>query len=275
MDFWSIEFMRNTFLSALILGPTCALLGVFVTLRGMAFFSDALAHSALTGVALGFLLQETFGWGVDPMLIVLIFSMLLATTMAYFFEKTSLRPDTIISFSYTGSVAFGVIVLSMLGEYRMINGILFGSIYSNSNADLYKQIALGCLILGFTFWKLRPYTLAILQPDLARIQGINTSQLNYLFALLIALTVSVTLKMAGALLLSALIITPAASAKILSGNFRNLLIWSPVLGFLAAGSGVLISYQLDSPTGPTIVLTNVAVLVVSLVFSNFRKSTNY
>jgi ABC-type Mn2+/Zn2+ transport system permease subunit len=274
MDFWNIEFMRNTFLSALILGPSCALLGVFVTLRGMAFFSDALAHSALTGVALGFLLQELFGWGVDPMLIVLIFSILLATAMAYFFEKTTLRPDTIISFSYTGSVAFGVIVLSMLGQYRIINGILFGSIYANSAADLYKQLALATVILGFTIWKLRPYTLAILQPDLARIQGINTSRLNYLFALLIALTVSVTLKMAGALLLSALIITPAAAGKILARDFRGLLLLSPLLGLIAAGSGVLISYQLDSPTGPTIVLTNVAILLLCLISSRFRKAAN-
>jgi ABC-type Mn2+/Zn2+ transport system permease subunit len=238
----------------------------------MAFFSDALAHSALTGVAIGFLLQEMFGWNVDPMFVVLIFSMLLATGMAYFFEKTTLRPDTVISFSYTGSVAFGVIVLSMLGQYRMINGILFGSIYSNSTDDLYKQLALAALIVGFTFWKLRPYTLAILQPDLARIQGINTSRLNYLFALLIAITVSVTLKMAGALLLSALIITPAAAGKIMARNFRGLLLLSPLLGLLAAGSGVLISYQLDSPTGPTIVLTNVTVLISCLIFSRLRKA---
>jgi zinc transport system permease protein len=271
MDFWNIEFMRNTFLSALILGPSCALLGVFVTLRGMAFFSDALAHSALTGVALGFLLQELFGWGIDPMLVVLVFSMILATTMAYFFEKTSLRPDTIISFSYTGSVAFGVIVLSLLGEYRLINGILFGSIYSNSSADLIKQMVLGGVILCFTLWKLRPYTLAILQPDLARIQGIKTSQLNYLFALLIALTVGVTLKMAGALLLSALIITPAAAGKILATNYRSLLILSPLLGFFAAGTGVLISYQLDSPTGPTIVLTNVVILLLCLGGTRLRR----
>jgi len=205
------------------------------------------------------------------MFTVLIFSILLASAMAYFFEKTTLRPDTIISFSFTGSVALGVIILGMLGKYRMIDGILFGSIYANDTADLYKQLALLILILAFTLWKLRPYTLAILQPDLARIQGVNTSHLNYFFAILIAITITLTLKMAGALLISALIVTPAAASKMMAKNFRHLLLLSPLLGFCAAGSGVLISYQLDSPTGPTIVLTNVAVLLLCLIVTRFKK----
>ncbi|NJK90744.1 MAG: metal ABC transporter permease [Blastochloris sp.] len=271
MDFWNIDFMRNTFLSALLLGPACALLGVFVTLRGMAFFSDALAHSALTGVALSLLLQELLGWNIDPMLVVLLFSLGLATAMAYFFERTQLRPDTIISFSFTGSVALGYILISMLGQYRIIDGLLFGSIYSNSTPDLLKQLTLLVTITTFTLWQLRPYTLAVLQPDLAHIQNINTRHLNYIFSLLIAVTVSITLKMAGALLLSALIVTPAAAAKLLAPNFRFFLILAPLLGTGAATAGVLLSFRLDSPTGPTIVLTNVAILILCLLQASLRR----
>lgn len=270
MDFWQIEFMRNALISAAILGPTCAFLGVFVTLRGMAFFSDALAHAAVTGVALGYLFQEIFHWNIEPMLFVLVFSFLLATVMAYFFEKTKLRPDTIIAFSFTGSVALGYVIISGMGKNRLIDGILFGSIFSNSPADIAVQLVLAVVVTGILLWNLKSYALGILQPDLARIQGIQLERLNYLFALVVAATVTVCLKMLGALLLSALIVIPPAASRLAAGNFKQLLLLAPVVGFLAAVSGVLASYSVNSPTGPTMVLVNVAVLLVFLIFKTLR-----
>ena len=115
-DLWNYEFMRYALISSLILGPTCALLGVFVTLRGMAFFSDALAHSAITGVAIGLLLQERMGLSLDPMWFVFIFSIALALLMAWMNNQSALAPDTVISFSFTGSVALGVVIISWLGN---------------------------------------------------------------------------------------------------------------------------------------------------------------
>jgi ABC-type Mn2+/Zn2+ transport system permease subunit len=270
MDFWHIEFMRNTLISAAILGPTCAFLGVFVTLRGMAFFSDALAHAAVTGVALGYLFQELVQWELNPMLFVFVFSMVLATLMAYLFEKTKLRPDTIIAFSFTGSVALGYIIISALGKYRLIDAILFGSIYSNSMQDIGIQLLLAVAVTGILLWNLKAYALGILQPDLARVQGIKLERLNYLFALVIAATVTICLKMLGALLLSALIVIPPAASRLAAGNFKQLLLLAPIVGLLAAIGGVLTSYSVNSPTGPTIVLVNVGVLLVFLVYRALR-----
>ncbi|MDR1190380.1 MAG: metal ABC transporter permease [Verrucomicrobiales bacterium] len=263
-DLWQIEFMRNTLVSAAILGPVCAFLGVFVTLRGMAFFSDALAHAAVTGVALGYLLQEISPLTVSPMLFVFAFSAALATLMAWLFEKTKLRPDTIIAFSFTGSVALGYVIISALGKYRLIDAILFGSIYANSTRDIFIQLALAVTVSGVLLWNLKALALGILQPDLARVQGVRLERLNYLFALLLAAMVTICLKMLGALLLSALIVIPPAAARLAVGNFKRLLALAPVVGLLAAVSGVLLSFTLNSPTGPTIVLVNVSVLLVFL-----------
>lgn len=271
-DFWNYEFLRNTLIAAALLGPTCALLGVFVTLRGMAFFSDALAHSALTGVALGYLLQELLQWEVPLMLVVLGFSFGLATVMAYFFERTKLRADTIIAFSFTGSVALGVVVISALGKYRLIDGLLFGSIHANTRADLVFQAVFCIGLTVFLLANVKPYALTILQPELARAQGIRMERLNYFFALAIAATVAVGMKMAGALLLSALIVVPPAAAKLIAGNFRTMLWLAPVLGFAAACAGVVGSNELSSPTGPAIVLTNVFILLACILWTQFRKS---
>lgn len=270
-DFWHYEFLRNTLLSAIILGPACALLGVFVTLRGMAFFSDALAHSALTGVALGFLLDEWLPWPVPTMAVVLVFCFALATLMAYFFERTRLKPDTIIAFSFTGSVALGVVVISALGKYRLIDGLLFGSIYANTRADLVLQAVFCAGLIVFLLFNSRTYALTILQPELARAQGIRLERMNYFFALAVAATVALGMKMVGALLLSALIVIPPAAAKLVSGNFRAMLCLAPLLGLIAAVAGVVGSNTLGSPTGPTIVLANVALLLACITGTLLRR----
>jgi zinc transport system permease protein len=261
-EIWSYDFMRHALISAVILGPTCALLGVFVTLRGMAFFSDSLAHSAVTGVALGFLLQEKTGLGLDPMLVVLVFSVALASLMAWLFHRTSLRPDTVIAFSFTGSVALGVVIIAWLEQYRLLDGILFGSIYANGPGDILRQSILAVIVLGFLLWQMRPLTLSTLHPELARTRGIRTGLLNYIFAILIAATVVVSLRMLGALLLSALIVIPAAAAKLVSRSFAAMLLVSAAIGLVVPFAGVVASCQLDLPTGPTIVLANVAVLIL-------------
>lgn len=268
--FWSYDFMRYAMISACILGPACALLGVFVTLRGMAFFSDALAHSAITGVALGFLMQEKLALAVDPMLCVFLFSFLLASFMAWLSHRTTLAADTVIAFSFTGSVAFGVIVISLLGKYRLLDGILFGSIYANGPADILKQAILAGVLVLFIVGRMRGLTLATLSPEMAHVQGVRSGWLHYAFALLIAATVAICLKMLGALLLSALIVIPPAAAKLVSGSFRSLLVVSVIGGLLAAALGVLASWRLNVPTGPSIVLTNVLLLCLCYLWKIAR-----
>jgi len=257
--------MRYALISAMILGPTCAFFGVFITLRGMSFFSDAVAHSALTGVALGFLFQEWFGLGIPTGAVVLIFSLLLASIMSYFFQKTSLSPDTVIAFSFTGSVAIGVILISKMGKYRLLDGLLFGDIYANGREDILLQLLLAAAVFCFLGWNMKALTLSIVQPDLARVQGYRMEWLNYTFSLLIAACVAVCIKMLGALLLSALIVIPAAAAKLVASNFRQMIAFSTGLGLIGAVGGVMVSYACDIPTGPTIVVSHLSLLLAALI----------
>jgi ABC-type Mn2+/Zn2+ transport system permease subunit len=269
-DLWNYEFLRYALLSALILGPTCALLGVFVTLRGMAFFSDALAHSAITGVAIGFLLEEHMGLALDPMWFVLLFSLALAMGMAWMSRNSSLAPDTVIAFSFTGSVALGVVIISWLGKYRLLDGILFGSIYANDLQDVIRQAILSVVVIGFLVSQMRGYALSTLSPELAHVQRLPSRTLHYLFALLIAATVALSLKMLGALLLSALIVIPAAAAKLVCGSFRAMLLIALAIGLLVPAAGVWTSCQLNLPTGPTIVLANVLLLAACYFAKSVR-----
>ncbi|MEM9444709.1 MAG: metal ABC transporter permease [Verrucomicrobiota bacterium] len=270
-EIWSYEFMRHALISASILGPTCALLGVFVTLRGMAFFSDALAHSAVTGVALGFLLEEQLGWNLNPMVVVFLFATLLGLLMARLSRSGVLRPDTIIAFSFSGSVALGVLIIAGLGKYRMLNGILFGSIYANDVTSIIYQSLLALTVVCFLTVNMRRLTIMTLNPELAHVQGIPNAWLHYTFTLLLAATVVISMKMLGALLLSAMIVVPAAAGKVVAKSFRGLLLVALVCGIVAPWSGVWTSVQHDLPTGPTIVLSSVLFLLLAYVWRGLSK----
>jgi ABC-type Mn2+/Zn2+ transport system permease subunit len=260
------DFMRHALISGILLGPTCALLGVFVNLRGMAFFSDALAHSAITGVAIGFLIESRTGWKTDPFFFVLGFCCLLAVFMSWLSQKTPLSRDTVTAFAFTGSVALGVILISTLGKPRLLEGLLFGSIYANGPADIARQAILALVVLIFFPTQLRPLTLATLDPELARARGFRPVLLHYGFSLLVAATVALSLKMLGALLLSALIVIPAAAARIASTGFRGMLIGAILLGLISPPIGIYASAAFNLPTGPCIVLVHVFALAACQLY---------
>ncbi|MES2307929.1 MAG: metal ABC transporter permease [Verrucomicrobiota bacterium] len=270
MEMLHYDFMRYALISAALLGPMCAFLGVFITLRGMSFFSDAISHASLTGIAIGFFLQDYWGFPKDLFWIVLVFNAALSMVMAYFFQRTPLSPDTIIAFSFTGSVALGVMVISRLGKYRLLDGLLFGDIYSNGPIDIVYQVILTVLVIGFIAWNMKGLSLMVLDSDLAKSQGYRLEGLNYAFSLLIAATVAVAIKMLGTLLLSALIVIPPAAGKMIARSFKQMLLISSAIGFLGSLLGVVISYQMDTPTGPTIVLVQLFCLIAASFWRRFR-----
>jgi zinc transport system permease protein len=262
--------LQRALLLAMIAGPVMALLGTFITLRGMAFFSDAISHAALTGVGLGLalkLVNEVYGTGMQVVLIV--FCCLVGLMMAWLFERTSLRADTVIAFSYSGAVALGVILISRMKGYQSLEGVLFGEILFASPTDVWMIFGLSILVLLFLVLNSRALLLCVVQEDLARIAGVNIRRLNYLFVLLIALVIALLLQQLGALLISGLIVIPAAASRTVCTSFRQMLVIAAVFGLMAGITGIVASAEFDLPTGPTIVLANVVFLVAAMTVGAF------
>jgi ABC-type Mn2+/Zn2+ transport system permease subunit len=258
--------LERALLIAMIAGPVMGLLGTFITLRGMAFFSDAISHAALTGVGLGIafrLANDVYGTGMQFVLI--IFCCLVGLMMAWLFERTSLRADTVIAFSYSGAVALGVILISQLRGYQSLEGVLFGEILFASSQDVWMIFGLSMVVLAFLLVNMKALLLCVVHEDLARIAGINIRKLNYLFVLLIALVIGFLLQQLGALLVSGLIVIPAAASRMVATSFRQMLILSAVFGLVAGALGIIGSAQWNLPTGPTIVLANVCFLIIAMV----------
>jgi zinc transport system permease protein len=261
-EFLDLPQMQRALVIALLAGPLGGVLGTFITLRGMAFFSDAIAHSALTGLALGYLLNLASDASSPAMQVMLaLFCAGVGLFMAWMFEKTGLRADTVMALCFTGSLAFGVIMISRLRGYRVLEGALFGDILASTWADVVAIACIAVLVIFFVFRNLRAWTLLVVNEDLARIEGIPVRGLNYLFVAMTAIVVALLLPHLGAMVISGIIVIPAAAARIVAPHFRGMLVGSGVLGLLGAAAGVISSYHLDTPTGPTIVLADVAILL--------------
>lgn len=264
-ELFTLPPMARAFWIAVIAAPFCALLGSFITLRKLSFFSHAISHSAVTGLALGFTFHIAESSASPVMRFMLVaFCLAIAVGMVALFEFTKLPTDTVMAFSLTGSLALGVVLISRLDNYRILEGALFGDILAARTDDLVEVAALGLGVLAFLAWNYRALSLTIVSEPLARLDGINVRRLNYLFVLVIGVVVALLMRQFGALLLNGFLIIPAAAARRLAGSLRSMLALSVILSLLAAVAGIFASYYADLPTGPTLVLAQAAVLTICL-----------
>jgi len=261
-------FMQRALLAALFLGPLCAFMGVFVTARRMAFFSDTISHAALTGVALGF----WFGLA-DPTWPMVAVSLLVAFGIMWLRENTDLLTDTIMALLLSASVAVGVIILSLLKEFRgELHSYLFGDILYIGPQEVWLAAALFGFVGTLLFLQLTSVTLLTAHEDMAQVCGVPVQRMNYLFVLVLTLVVALTIRLLGIILVTALIVIPPAAARAASRNLRQQIVLSLIFGVVGSVGGTLLSYQLDVPCGPTIVLTSVVLFIATLVIGRLRRT---
>lgn len=253
-------FMQRALAAAAILGPLCGLIGVFVTARRMAFFSDTISHGALAGIALG------FWWGLtDPTLPMIFSSIVMAAAIIWLKENTLLLTDTIMALLLSGSVAFGIIVLSLMQGYRQeIHRYLFGDILAIGSKEVFLALILAILTVSGLVAKLNPLVLLTTHEDLAHVCGVPVRRLNYAFMLALTMTVAISIRLLGIILVTSLIVIPPATARNLSRSLRQELIWSAVIGLVSGLGGIAAAYHFDVPCGPAIVLVSISLFAASL-----------
>lgn len=271
MNIWTellqYPFLQRALVVGVLIGLCSAVLGVFVTLRRMSFFSDAISHSALVGIALGIALH------INPFFAAVLFSLVIALSMGWVTERTKLNSDTVIGVFFSASVALGILIIGQLHGYRAdLFAYLFGDILAVDTTDVWMAVGLTIIVAVVMFGKSKDWIRLSLNPDMAQVDGLRVRLYEYLFLLVVALTVAIALKVIGIILVSALIIIPAAAAKSLAKNFRSLMAWSMVIGVSSAVIGLLLSFQLDSSSGPTIVIVATVFFLLSFIPSYLRKS---
>src|SRR5438105_624680 len=260
-------FMLRAFLATLFLAPLCALLGVFVTARRMAFFSDTVSHAALAGVALGFWM----GWA-NPTLPLIAVSLLVAGAIYWLRENTELLTDTIMALLLAGSVAVGIIILSLLKSRPAdIQAYLFGDILALGWSDVWLAAGLFFILTALLFSRLTELSLITVQEEMAHVCGVPVRTLNYFFVIVLTLTVAITIRLLGIILVTSLLVIPPAAARGLSHNLRQQILLSLAFGLAGGLGGIALSYQLDVPCGPAIVLACIGLFLTSLVLGRLRQ----
>lgn len=251
LDLLLTPFFLRALIVGSLLGLVLAALGVFVAVRRLSFFSDAIGHSALTGIAIGLLFH------FNPFLAALAFALLMAALIASLRPRTRLPIDTLLGVFFPAAVAIGVILVSLTPGYQtdLIN-FLFGDILTVSYFDILTSAAL-LLIVAVTLLAAGKSFVAItVNTDLARAEGIPVQRHELIFLLLLAATVALSIKLVGIVLVTAMLVTPAATAQNLSRSLATLFGFSLLTGLLAIVIGLILSALLNLPSGPAIVLTS-------------------
>ncbi|HCF25657.1 MAG TPA: ABC transporter permease [Cyanobacteria bacterium UBA11049] len=260
LELLQFPFMQRAIAAGVLLGLLGGLLGCFVTLRQLSFFSHAVGHAALVGIVLGVLLQIPPTWTFLP------FTLAFGLAVLYLIDQTDLWSDSILNIVLSGALAIGVILTSFIQGYRgNLMGILFGDILAVSNTDLILTFIILIASTVFLVSTLPQQILLTLNQSVAKVQGIPVQVHRYLFVVLLSLAVAVSIKAVGILLVNAFLVIPAATAKLLSYRFSRFLWISVGLGVLSSLIGMLVSGLWNFASGPSIVLVQFLLFLSQLI----------
>lgn len=266
LDAYQFTFMKNAFLAVLLLTPLLGLLGTMAVNHQMAFFSDALGHSALTGIGLGIVLGLR-----SDLLAMLVFGIVWAIMICLIKQSGSASADTVISVFSSTSVAAGLLILARGGQFARYSSLLIGDILAVTPQDL--QYLLIALIVTVVLWALLYNQLLMTSIDqsLARSRGIRTRLIECGFVVLVAVAVMLSIRWVGVMLINALLILPAAAGRNLARNSRQHAAWSVGLALAGGLIGLTAAYYLDTSAGASIVLVSAMFYAISLAVRSIRK----
>jgi ABC-type Mn2+/Zn2+ transport system permease subunit len=248
-------FMQRALLAGALIGTVCAIIGVYVVLKGLSFIGAGIAHASFGGVALGFLL------GINPLLTAIGFCLATAWGIGLVARKSQVKEDTAIGIFFASTMALGILFIGLMQGYNVdLFGYLFGSILAVGAEDVWITLGLGVVVLVIVGLFFKELMFVTFDAEMAEVTGVPAGKVYFVLITLIALTVVLSIKVVGIVLVSALIVTPAAAAYQLTEDFRKMMALAVVIGVGGAVGGLLLSYPLNTASGATIVL------LVTLIF---------
>lgn len=268
-EYLDTRFMQQALLGLLLLSPMTAMLGVHVLNFRMAFFSDAVGHSAFAGLALGLIL------GAPPATAVLVFGVMVGIAIMGVQRKSGLSADAAIGIVFSAVVAFGLAVVSRAPDLgRQIQQYLYGDILTVSEGELSVMFLLLIVLIIFEITGWNRMLFLSLSPVMAKVDGMVTAFWQYLFAAILALVVMFCVRAVGVLLVTAMLVVPAATGRNLAKNMRGLFWWSILVSMFSAVAGLLLSAQewLATASGATVILVACLCFALSWAWKKYRSN---
>lgn len=256
-------FVQRAIITGFFIAILCSTLGIFLVLRRLSLIGDGLAHVTLSGVALGLLLK------IYPLYVAIPITLICGIVILNIIEKTKLSGDTAIGIVSSAGISLGVIVASIAGGFNIdLFSFLFGNILTITFEEMMLSILLTFVVTGVIVVLYNQIISITFDEELARVSGINTKKINTLLILLTALTVVLSMKIVGIILVSAFLILPSVSALQIAKSFRTSIILSCCFSVFSVLLGILISFILNMPTGATIVVISLFIFILSILTAN-------
>jgi len=266
IDLLQYAFMQRALIAGVVIGTVCAVVGVYVVLKGISFIGAGIAHASFGGVALGFAL------GINPVLAAVVFCLFVAWAVGMVARRGEMKEDTAVGVFFAATMALGILVIGMMRGYQVdLFSYLFGSILAVTRQDLWMSATLGAVVLLTVAVLYKELLFVTFDPEMAAVVGVPASRVHFVLLGLIALTVVLSMKVVGIVLVSALIVTPAAAAYQLTEDFRTMMALSILTGIFSATGGLLLSYWLNTGSGATIVVLTTLVFLLAVALSPRRR----
>lgn len=262
---FELAFMQRALLGGILVGALCAVVGTFVVLRGMAFVGDALAHAAFPGIVIAYMLKANIYLGAA------IFTVGTALGIGAISRRARTSYDTTIGILFAGAFALGVLLMSTIPGYTAdLFSFLFGNILGVSTTDLLVVGLLAAIVLTAVALCYKEFLLLCFDPVVAEAMGYPVQALNYLLLSLVALTIVISIQAVGVVLVVALLVTPSATAYLLTERFIRMMLLGVLLSMLAIGLGLYLSFYLNVASGAAIVLVSTCFFFATLGYRRLR-----
>lgn len=259
------QFFNNGLVVATLAGALCGLLGVFVVLRGMSYIGHGLSHAVFGGAAASAVMQLNYFVGAG------IWGVASGVIIGRIARRKLIGADAAIGVVTTASFALGLALLNRYGQAKKsIEAVLFGSVLGVETADIIAVSAVSVFTAVIIFALYRQFLFATFDPEVAQTSGVKVAWIEALLMAMLSLTILVTMRVIGTLLISALLVIPASVARMTTNSFARMLWISPIIGAVSASLGMYLSYHLDTSASATIILVGTTMFIVVYAFTGLR-----
>lgn len=266
LDPFGYDFFVNALLVATLAGALCGLIGVYVVLRGMSYIGHGLSHAIFGGAVAAYALDVSYYLGAG------VWGLVSALLVQQVARRRTIGADAAIGVVTSSSFAVGIVIISVIGTFTQnLEAALFGDVLGVTVPDVVAVGAVTLFAAGVVFFRYRELLFATFDPEVAEVSGVNLAATDTLLALTLSALITVSMNVLGVTLIAAMLVIPAVIGRLLTDSFSRMLAISVGVGTVSGATGVYLSYHLDWPSGPSVVLTAAVIFAVAYVFSAARR----
>ena len=260
LELLNYAFFRNALLGSLFASIAVGIIGTYVVSRRLVFISGGITHASFGGLGIGFY------FGINPVISAMVFSVMSAFGIQWMSQKQGVREDSAIAVFWSFGMAVGIMLTFLSSGYGPgLSEYLFGNILTITTADIYSLVVLSALLLLFVIANYHAIVSVSFDPDFARTRRINIKFIEYIMILFVAITIVLSIRLVGIVLLMSLLTVPQMTANLFTVNYLKIMIYSIIISFAGSVSGLLLSYYLNVPSGAFIIFVLIIIYAVARV----------